>query len=163
MMTEENGCQMTGGTVARRAIGQLARVLLSELHQFANVFELRIVRHNKHQRGRRDEGDRIERGERIDLHVFEDVRIDHHGSLVRHEHRVTIGSGVGRLLRRHVPACGAIVLDDHRLANLLADPMGDKTRDGIGSASGSVGHQEAYGAGGILLRFCVGSGESEPR
>src|SRR5688572_18944369 len=156
-MTEENGCQMTGGSVAGRTIVKLTWVLLSELHQFTNVFELGVVRHDKHQRGRRDEGDWIERGERIDLHVFEDVRINDHRSLVRHQHRVTIGSGAGRLLRRNVSACGSIVLDDHGLAELLADTMGDKARDGIGSASGSVGYQETYGAGGILLRLSVGS------
>ena len=84
----------------------------------------------------------IEGGQRVDLDVFEQVRIDDHRPLVRHQHRIAVGIRLRDLLSRQISAGRPVVLDDDLLAELLGDALRHDAGDGIGAAAGGVRHQQ---------------------
>ena len=97
---------------------------------------------------------RIKRGQRVDLDVLEQVRIDDHGALVGQQHGVAVGIRFRGLLGRQVAAGRAVVLDDHLLTELVGETLGDDTGDGVSPSAGGVGHQQADG----FVRVALGEG-----
>ena len=148
---EKKRGQVTGRSIAGRPVGQLARLFPRLLDKLLDAGDRRRLRHHDHERRRRDDGNRIERGQRIDLDVLEQVRIDDHGTLVGQQDGVAVGIRLRGLLGRQVAAGRAVVLDDHLLTELVGETLGDDAGDGVSSSAGGVGHHQADGFVRVVL------------
>lgn len=135
--------RLSGGLVADREItqGPVRRIGTDEHHHL----------------GRRILRDRGEVGDRVIGRVGIQ-ELGHGVSAEGRQQRVAIGGRAGDLRRPDTGARTGAVVDDHRLAPLLAEPLGDQAREPIRAAGGRAGQNDPDRLGRPLLRM-PGDGE----
>src|SRR5205807_1598195 len=71
------------------------------------------------------------------------------------QERVAIRCGLGhRIVADHAAGTRAVI-DYDRLAERFLELRPDQARRGVGTATGRIGHDDANGLAGIVLRTCV--------
>ncbi len=74
----------------------------------------------------------------------EDVFVDGVGRHVADEQRIAVGRRLGGGFEREVAVRARAVLDQEGLAERLGEFLRDDARDDVGSAAGTVGHQDLH-------------------
>ena len=148
------------GADARRAVGELAGLLLRERDELGE----RLRRHRRiddQDVGRgRGERDRREILDRVVGHLLVEHGIERQRAR-RHQEGVAVGRGARDALDAdHVAGAGA-VLDEELLLERLGEMLGHDARDDVGAAGGRGGHDDAHGAGGPGLRLRLGGERCE--
>ena len=148
---EQQRRQMARRAVAGRAVGELARMRLSVVHELLEGLEFRFLRHDDDQRRGGDQRDRCEGGQRVDLEALEHVRVHRHRSLIGHQDRIAVRRGLGRGLGGDIAARRRDVFNDDGLAELFAGGLRHQPRDRIGAAARRIRHDQLDRAARIIL------------
>ena len=140
---EQLARQMQRGAVAGRGIGHVALVLVAIGDELLHRFRRLRQRHahqiglGDQQRHRREIADRIVTQRRIEEPVGGEPRPDD-------EDGVTVRIGTGDHLGGDVAAGAGLVLDHHRLAPHLLQPVADQPRGDVGRAARRERHHDAH-------------------
>ena len=136
---------------ARAAVAQLAALFPGRLKKFVQRLVGRVRAHHQHGGIGRDAGDRHKLVQLISGFAFQQPisRGQDGNRRQAHQQRVAIGLGAARLADADRAAGAALVFDDDRLAQLVAQGLGNRASDGVGHAAGREGHHQRDGAFGI--------------
>ena len=96
--------------------------------------------HGQQQRAVAPARDRREIGQRVVAGAGEQVRVEGGRALVDEQQRVAVRRAARHLRGADIAACGGVVLDEHRLAEGLAQPLGEPARADVGDAAHAAGH-----------------------
>ena len=156
--------QVRRGAVAGRGVVQLAGLALRERDELGQVARLHLriddqqVRRDRHQRDRREIRDRVVRKLRIR------AGRDRVGAGRAERQRVAVGRRLGRGVGADRAAGARPVLDDHGLAEPLAQPLRHDAGDDVGRAARREADDELDGLVRIIgLRQCRASAIREFR
>jgi hypothetical protein len=140
---EELAADMAGRAVARRSVGELARIALRVLDQGSNVGERRLGRRGEKHVSSGDQRDGLQVAFDVVRQLLHHVARDRQRADRPHADCVA----VGRALRHGVDADGQgaarAVVDDYGLAELLRHLRRHQPRDVVGRAAGRLRHDEA--------------------
>ena len=140
---EQLAADMAGRAVARRRVGELARIGLGLLDQFLHRFDVGLRRHREHQMPMHDQRDRLE------------ILLDNIGQLGHHvagdRHRADRSDRQRVAVRRRLcdvvhakreRAAGLVLDDDGRAAERRAELGGQDARHSVGRAAGGLRHDQ---------------------
>jgi hypothetical protein len=149
-----------------RSEGQAAGLRLGERDQFVHRGD--AERRMRHQQVRQlvEQADRREVLHRIERQVAIQRRPHAMRADGAEKQRVPVGRRLGRGLGANAPAGAGTVIDQHLLAEALADELADAACQHIGRAAGGEGDDQPQRLGGIRLRECgdrEGKGKREDR
>ena len=119
-LLEELAGEMSRAAHTRRPIGELARLLLGQCHEFVERLGRHARMHDQHVGKHDAHRDRRDVALRIVGEVLHEVRRDGHRADRGEVNRVAVGRRQGDVLRRDVAAGARLVLDDDRLPEVLA-------------------------------------------
>jgi hypothetical protein len=137
-------------TLSAAAERNLARIGFRERNQLADVFRRKRGMHDDHQRPARNEHDGRVIDERIELDRIQ-ARINRPARRDQRE-RIAVGRRAHARFVADRAARAAAVLDDHLLADALADLLSDDARDQVRPAARRRAHDDADRPRRILLR-----------
>ncbi len=147
---EELDGEMTDGRRAERSDVDLARIGLRVGDEFLEVLDRKLWAHVQDQRqlgqprDQRDVAQEIER-QRLQRHVD---GVGRRGE----EKRVAVGRRTDDGLGADIGAAAGPVVDDHRLAEPLGQPLSHQARNEVGGAAGRIGHDPAHRPRRVALR-----------
>ncbi len=130
--------------VADRAVTQLTRILLGIVDQLGHAFDVEILGRRHQERGDIDGiGDGHHVLGVVDLHFRRvDDRRDGIGRHVADHQRVAVRRRVRHVLERDDAERAGLVLHVERLAEALAQLIGENAPDDVGRAARRVGHDD---------------------
>src|SRR5258706_1926302 len=108
--------------------------------------------HHEHQRRRGDHGDEAEVLQRVVRQLGVEVCVDRVGGDVLQPQRVAVGRGPDDEIAGDGGARAGLVVDDHRLAELLRERDGDGARQHVRDPAGGETHHEPYRLVRVVLR-----------
>ena len=120
--------------------------------QILHRFQIALRIDHKETDGLRHQRDRREIGDRIVRQAFVEILVHHQRRIDRHQQRVAIGRSLGSSLRADHRIGPRPVLDHHRLLEIDAHLVADEPRQHVGWAAGGEGDDDVDGAGGVVLR-----------
>ena len=147
-LLEQFAGQVDRRAAARRAERDLAGIGLGIRHQLLDGLErLRRIGHQqvRHQRHARERGEILDR---IEPQFRVQALVDGVGADRAHEDRVAIGRGARHELGADIAAGAGAVVDDDRLAKVLADELPQHARQDVGGAAGRERDDDRDGLGG---------------
>ncbi len=147
---EQLGGEMLGGTNARRAEIELARIGLGVGDQLGDGFHRQGRIYHQHVGLHRNQGDRCEILQRIVADGA--VEADVHGHRrAGHRQRVAVGLGLGHGLETDVAAGAGTILDDDGLAEVFSQLLPHNAGHDVDAAARREGHHELDRFGRVVL------------
>src|SRR5258705_10282 len=142
---------MRGRARAWRTVVELARMGFHVFSKFLERFRGYVCPDHREQRSVGEQGDRIERGQRIVTEVPEHVR--RHGIDGRRPEQqgVAVGCGAHDVARAYGPVCARLALHDKALAEARFDSGGYRAEYRFRDASGGKWNDHANGLAGPVL------------
>ena len=136
-----------------RADGDGSRPRLGDRHEFVNVLGREIMLHRNHLRKDRNQGGGREGRGIVKRNIAHQRRVRKLIGRI-HQKSITIARRLQQCIRGDDGVAAGAVFNDDILAKRFLHIGGERARSGIGSATGSEGHQPTYGPiGPIGLRM----------
>jgi hypothetical protein len=135
--------QVAGTGVAGRPVVDLAGVAPDVRDELLEVPRRHVGMDDEHVRNARQHRHRDEVPVHVVGQVVEDVRVHGQRAHMTQDQRVPVGRGLGHLGHRWNSGTAALVVDEHRLAELPAQLLRHGARDDLARAAGGEGHDEA--------------------
>src|SRR2546430_1130649 len=126
---------MRGRPGPRRAVVELARMGAHVVGQLLERFRGHVCSDHREQRGVGEQGDRIERGQRVETEILEHVRRHRIDGCRPEQQGVAVRGGAHHLARTYGAVGARLAFHDEALAEVRFDSWGYGPEDRLGNAS----------------------------